>query len=60
MTPGTVLYACTPDDDAAVHAAREWIKRRNLTKDDATLGRKDGSVIVVAKREVDIHGDGRD
>ena len=60
MTPGTVLYACTPDDDAAVQAAREWIKGAGLTKEDATLGRKDGSVIVVAKREVSIHGYGRD
>ena len=58
MMAGTVLYACTPADDEAVQAAREWIKRARLTKEDATLGRKDGSVVVVAKREVTINGDG--
>lgn len=48
---GTVLYA-SDDSDASVTEAREYIARMRLTSDDVRLIRKDGQILVVAKREL--------
>lgn len=51
IQPGTVLYA-SDDSDASISEAREYIRQHGLTQDDVRLIRKDGSVMVVAKRDV--------
>lgn len=54
LNPPTVLFSC-PDDEAALVDARAYIKRHALTVDDVKIIKRDGSVVVVPKREVTLH-----
>lgn len=47
----TVLYASADHPDS-ITEAREYIKRMGLTADDVRLIRKQGSVLVIAKRNL--------
>ena len=49
IQPSTVLYA-SDDSDASVAEARAYIAREGLTGEDVRLIRKEGQVLVVAKR----------
>jgi len=51
IPPETVLYA-SDDSATSITDAREYIRHHGLTQDDVRLIRKDGSVMVVAKRDV--------
>lgn len=47
----TVMYA-SDDSEASIAEAREYIARMGLTAEDVRLIRKDGQILVVAKREL--------
>ena len=49
IQPSTVLYA-SDDSDASVAEARAYIAREGLTGEDVRLIRKEGQVLVIAKR----------
>ena len=49
----TILYA-SADHPESIAEAREYIKRMGLTADDVRLIRKQGSVLVIAKRDVNL------
>ena len=49
ITEGTVLYASADHPDS-VAEAREYIRYKGLTGADVRLIRKEGSVLVVARR----------
>jgi len=53
FNPPTVLFSC-PDDDQALVDARGYIKRHGLTAEDVKIIKRDGSVVVEAKRVVEI------
>jgi len=46
-----VLFAMTPDDEAGVALAREWIKLQGLTGDDVRMVKREGSVLVLDKAD---------
>lgn len=46
---GAVLYA-SDDSEASITQAREYILREGLTADDVRLIKKEGMVLVIAKR----------
>lgn len=48
---GTVMYA-SDDSPESITEAREYIKRMGLTAEDVRLIRKDGQVLVIAKRRI--------
>ena len=47
----TVIY-CSDDSPTSITEARDYIRQHSLTQEDVRLIRKDGSVMVVAKRGV--------
>ncbi len=50
---GHILYASADHLDS-ITEAREYIKRIGLTADDVRLIRKSGSVLVIAKRDINL------
>ena len=49
IQPGHILYASS-DCPEAVEEARAYIAREGLTSDDVRLIRKEGQILVIAKR----------
>lgn len=51
--PTAYCLFCGPDDAEGEKAARDYIARQGLTKDDVRLSRTHGSdICVITKREV--------
>jgi hypothetical protein len=50
MQPGDIIFQA-PDGAKTVERAREFCKVRRLGADDVRLVKKDGSVMVIVKRE---------
>jgi len=48
----TVLFCVTETDETAIDAAKAYIKEHGLTSSDVRLVRTDGTVQVIAKREI--------
>ena len=51
MQPNTVLFACSDDTETCITMAREWVKQKQLTGDDVRMVKRDGMILVIAKRE---------
>lgn len=49
---GFTIFAASPSDDAHVQAAKDFIKKNELTGDDVKLGRAGNTVLVITKREI--------
>ena len=49
IQPGTVMFA-SQDCPEAVEEARAYIRNYGLTSDDVRLIRKEGQILVIAKR----------
>lgn len=49
---GPVVFAMAPDDDASASAARDWVKSRGYTREDVTIKKRHGVVVVLALRRL--------
>lgn len=48
----TQIFAACPNDADAVAAAKEYIRKNELTKDDVKLGSIGNVLVIVTKREI--------
>lgn len=51
---GTVVIAHSSDDDAALDEVKSMIKDRGFTFEDVRIRRKDGGIVVEAKRNLNV------
>lgn len=51
---GVTIFAASPASDEMVVAAKKYISDNGLTNEDVKLGTKDGTVMVVTIREVEL------
>lgn len=51
---GTVVIAHSSDDEAALDEVKAMIKDRGYTFEDVRIRRKDGGIVVEAKRNLDV------
>lgn len=49
---GPVVFAMAPDDDVSANAAREWVQLQGYTREDVTIKKRHGVVVVLALRRL--------
>ena len=49
---GQVVWAMSPADDAAIAAAKEWIREQGLSADAVSLRKSENCVYVLTRAEV--------
>lgn len=49
---GPVVFAMAPDDDVSANAAREWVQLQGYTREDVTIKKRHGVVVVLAMRRL--------
>ena len=53
LSSGTMIYAESPADEAAIASARKFIADRKLVSDDVRITKRGNSICVITKKEID-------